>query len=222
VSYKHAYVSKLLSCVWKPHFAYHTLRVEIVLWECRNQSCACGNHTRVCCNHICACRHHTRKCHNHTHSCQNPTLLLEITLMRVEITRVKKLDPACINHTQRVVITLVSVIQTHTCQNHSRVSENHILSVKSHSVWKSFSACRNLSCACWNYTRAYFYHIRACWNHTVCWNHTRECHIHTHTCKTYSSVRRKHTLLVKSHSASGNLTLCVETKLVRVEISLCM
>jgi hypothetical protein len=34
----------------------------------------------------------------------------------------------------RVVITLVSVIQTHTCKNHSRVSENHILSVKSHSA----------------------------------------------------------------------------------------
>jgi hypothetical protein len=36
-----------------------------------------------------------------------------------------------------VVITLVSVIQTHTCQNYSRVSGNHTLRVKAH------SACEN-------------------------------------------------------------------------------
>jgi hypothetical protein len=41
-----------------------------------------------------------------------------------------------------------------------------------------------------------------------------------HTCQTYPSVCRKHTLRVKSHSASRNLILRVEINLVRFEITL--
>jgi hypothetical protein len=50
--------------------------------------------------------------------------------------------------------------------------------------------------------------------------HTRECHIHTKTRRNYSHVRVNHILRVKSHSAYGNRTLCVEISLVRVEATL--
>jgi hypothetical protein len=80
-------------------------------------------------------------------------------------------------------------------------------------VWKSNSACRNQSCACYN--------------HTTCIHYTWECHIHPHTCQTYSPVCNKHTWHVKSHSPCENRTLrvvinlvCVEMSLVRAEITL--
>jgi hypothetical protein len=68
-------------------------------------------------------------------------------------------------------------------------------------VWKLYSACRMQSCACWDHTRAWYNHVRACWIHNACRNytlrvksypacinhsrsyrnHTRECHIHPRT-----------------------------------------
>jgi hypothetical protein len=66
VSNSHAYVPKLLSCVWKPHSA---CKITLCVWKsysaCRNQSCAWWNHTRAYYNHICACLNHTA-CRNYT------------------------------------------------------------------------------------------------------------------------------------------------------------
>jgi hypothetical protein len=56
-----------------------------------------------------------------------------------------------------------------------------------HCGWKLHFACKNHSCASWNRTHACFNHIRACQIHTAGGNHT---------------------LLVKSHSACRNYTLC--------------
>jgi hypothetical protein len=145
-----------------------------------------------------------------------------------------KLHSACINHTRaRRYHTRESHIHTHACQNYSRVSGNLTLRVKSH------SACDNrtlhveinlvrveitLIRACRYHTarRIYTLRVRVTFERVDCRMYTREYHIYTHTCQTYSRVCRKHTLRVKSHSACGNLTLRVETNLVRVEITLCV
>jgi hypothetical protein len=146
-----------------------------------------------------SCWNSTRACHNCTHTCP-------------------KSHSVCRNHTHRCHI------HTQTCQNYSRVSENHTLRVKSHSAWK------NLSPAFWSHTRACTFtaveitvhvEIILCvyesWSYRI---YTRVFHIQTRTCQAYSLVCTKHTRRVKSHSACGNLTLLLETNLLRVEITL--
>jgi hypothetical protein len=130
VSYSHASVSKLLSCVWKPYSA------------CRNQSYSCWNHTLACCNYNRACRNHTRECHKNTHTCQNHTLRVEtllcvlksqswVSLSHSCVSKseyVWKLHSACINHTRECHI------KSHTYQNYFRLRRNHTLREKSHST----------------------------------------------------------------------------------------
>jgi hypothetical protein len=165
-------VSKLLSCVRKLHPAREiTLCVWKSYYTCINQSCACWNHTCACANHIRACRNHTLECHIHTHTCQTHTLRVEITLMRVGITVVSVVITFVrVKITMRVKITLC-VKESHSWV-HAFLSK--LLSCASKpqyackitlSVWKSYSECRNQSCACLN-------HIRACRHHTLCRNYT--------------------------------------------------
>jgi hypothetical protein len=134
VSYSHAYVSKLLSCVCKPHSAS---KIKLCVWKsysaCRNQSCACWNHTRACFYHVrachcvyklhSACRNNTRECHIHTHTSQNSSRV-------------------CENHTLSVKSHSGCEIVLCVYKSHSCVLLLHSWVSYSHAYTKPHSACK--------------------------------------------------------------------------------
>jgi hypothetical protein len=103
------------------------------------------------------------------------------------------------------------------------VCKKHILRVKSNSACENLTLCVETNLVRVEITLCVKKLHSACRNQTgVCRNQSRDCKILTHTCQTYSRVSRNHTLRVKSNSACENLTRCVETNLVRVDITLCV
>jgi hypothetical protein len=128
----HAYVSKLLSCEWKPHSACKITLCVLESHLCLSKSHCVEKLHSACRNHSRACRNYTREYHIHTNTCQNYTLRIEITLEDVVITSyVSKITLLCVDITLcvykshcagghctlRVGITLVRIDHTRACCN---------------------------------------------------------------------------------------------------------
>jgi hypothetical protein len=156
-------VLKFNSCECKLHSLLHSW-VPKSHSACRNHSCACWNQigrplSRIVVplvyffifvfvrveitvvNVSCACWNHSRKCHNY---------IWEITLC------IWKSHSACINHTLRVEITVVSQLHCTlaiACSNYTQRVEISLCVYKSHScVLKSHYAFRNYTCTCEHHT----------------------------------------------------------------------
>jgi hypothetical protein len=144
---------------------------------------------------------------------------VEIIVMSVVITIVRvtksqcmwKLHSMCINHTH---------IYTHRCQNYSRVSGNHTLRVKSHSVCGDRSLRVEINLVHVEITLLSIGITFVPVETTLRVEITLERVEITLMSVIFTCIRVKLTLVCAESSACGNITVRVETNLVRIENTL--